>query len=265
MRTAAFAGLGLVVTFALGCGAPEPMPEPEPAEEAAPAPPQFAVTGEVPCDPTGDLQFICGMVSPEDLAVVPGEEWAITSGAREGGRLHLINVPEKTSTLLFPTPDREERLDAETYPECPGPIPDPEASRPHGLYLDPGDGDVHTLLVVHHGPRESIEMFEVNAGDTPPSIAWVGCSVAPEGNNLNSVSALPAGGFVTTAFGAGVWEWHTDSGWAMAPGKRRHGAERHRDLGGRAVRVHRWMGRGKTHSSVARADAGPEGRDRTRV
>ena len=217
MRTAAFAGLGLIVAFALGCGAPESMPEPEPAADTAPAPPQFAVTGEFPCDPTGDLQFICDMVSPEDLAVVPGEEWAITSGAREGGRLHLINVPEKTSTLLFPTPDREERLDAETYPECPGPIPDPEASRPHGLYLDPGDGDVHTLLVVHHGSRESIEVFEVNAGDTPPSIAWVGCSVAPEDNNLNSVSALPGGGFVTTAFGAGVWEWHTDSGWAMLP------------------------------------------------
>ena len=110
-----------------------------------------------------------------------------------------------------------EQLDAETYPECPGPIPNPDDSRPHGLYLDPGDGDVHSLLVVHHGQRESIEVFEVDAGSAPPAIAWVGCAVAPEEANFNSVVALPEGGLATTHFGVGVWEWHTDSGWELLP------------------------------------------------
>ena len=114
MKAATFVGLGLVAILTLACGASES--EPEPAGDAAPPPPQFAVTGEAPCDPVGDIQFICDMVSPEDIAVIPGEEWAITSGAREGGRLHLLNVQDKTSTLLFPTDDREERLDAEAYP-----------------------------------------------------------------------------------------------------------------------------------------------------
>ncbi len=217
MRIQEVVPLGLIVVFVLGCNAPESVPEPV-LESPAP-PPAFAVTGEVPCEPVGEIQFICDMVSPEDIAVIPGEQWAITSGAREGGRLHLLNVSEKTSTVLFPTPDREERLDAETYPECSGPIDfaNPDTSRPHGLYLKPGEDSVHTLLVVHHGPRESIEAFEVSVQTTPPSLAWVGCAVAPEGAHLNSVVALPEGGFATTSFGAGVWEWHTDSGWELLP------------------------------------------------
>ena len=42
---------------------------------AASEPPRFAVTGEHPCDPVGEIRFICGLVSPEDVAVVPGAEW----------------------------------------------------------------------------------------------------------------------------------------------------------------------------------------------
>ncbi len=165
MRGSTFVLLGLGAILVQGCGGSAPEPE----ADTAP-PPQFAVTGEFPCDPVGEVNFICDMVSPEDLAVIPGEAWAITSGAREAGRLHLLNVSEKTSTLLFPTPESEQRLDAETYPDCPGPLDlsDPDASRPHGLYLKPGEGDVHTLLVVHHGARESIEAFEVDAQTEPP-------------------------------------------------------------------------------------------------
>ncbi len=218
MRAARLAAFGLVTIIATACGAPDPAPEPEPA--APPAPPQFAVTGEHPCDPVGEVQFICDMVSPEDIAVLPGAEWAIVSGAREGGRLNLVNVSDKTATVLFPAPDSALRPDTEAYPTCPGPLDlaDPDVSRLHGLYLDAGADGVHTLLVVHHGPRESIEFFEVDAaGDAPPSLAWTGCAVAPEGANLNSVVALPGGGFAATNAGIGVWEWQADSGWEVLP------------------------------------------------
>ena len=213
-------GLGLVALVAVGCGGSGPAPEPEPVADAVPEPPQFAVTGEHPCDPVGDVQFICDLVSPEDIAVVPGGEWAFVSGAREGGRLNLVNVADKTSTVLFPTPDSVQRLDAETYPDCPGgpfDLADPDASRLHGLYLDAGADGVHTLLVVHHGPREAVEFFEVDARDGPPSLAWVGCAEAPEGANLNSVVALPDGGFAATNAGIGVWEWQADAGWVVLP------------------------------------------------
>ena len=173
------------------------------------------------CGAVGDIQFICGVISPEDLAIVPGEAWIIASGDQEGGRIQLVNVQDKTATILFPTPTRSERLDAATYPSCPGPIDPQEGDdfRAHGLYLKAGSGDIHTLYVVHHGFRESIEVFEVDAGATPPALMWVGCAVAPEPLGLNSVVALPEGGFVATSPRTGdVWEWHTDSGWMLVPG-----------------------------------------------
>ena len=109
----------------------------------------------------------------------------MASGNQEGGRIHLVHVADKTTSVLFPTPDRMERLDAATYPSCPGPLDpqelDQDEFRAHGLYLEPGAGDVHDLYVVHHGRRESIEVFELDAGAAPMTLTWVGCAVAPEG------------------------------------------------------------------------------------
>ena len=173
------------------------------------------------CEAVGEIQFICGVISPEDLAIVPGAEWVIASGDQEGGRIQLVSVRDKTATPVFPTPTRTERLDAATYPTCPGPIDPQEGNdfRAHGLYLNAGSGGVHTLYVVHHGFRESIEVFEVDARATPPALTWVGCAVAPEPLGLNAVVALPEGGFVATSPRTGdVWEWHTGSGWTRIPG-----------------------------------------------
>ena len=118
----------------------------------------------LPCEPVGEVRFICNLISPEDLAVVPGSEWVIASGNRPGGRIHLVSVRDKTATELFPGA-RSERLDAATYPTCPGPLDPDEGDEftAHGLYLKPGSDAVHTLYVVHHGRRESIEVFEVDA------------------------------------------------------------------------------------------------------
>ena len=193
--------LGLSAGFALSLGIAE----------------QSAAT----CDAVGEIQFICDVISPEDLAIVPGAEWVIASGNQEGGRIQLVNVRDRTTTVLFPTPSRHERLDATTYPSCPGPL-DPDegdAFRAHGLYLKPGQGAIHTLYVVHHGTRESVEVFEVDAQATPPALTWVGCAVAPEALGLNGVVALPEGGFAATSPRTGdVWEWHTGEGWTRIPG-----------------------------------------------
>ena len=56
-------------------------------------------------------------------------------------------------------------------------------------------------------------------GGASPTLAWVGCAVAPEALALNSVVALPEGGFATTSPRTGdVWEWNTDAGWSRVPG-----------------------------------------------
>ena len=219
----------VLAAAAAGCGAPEPPAAPEPAEEMAAAADD--------CAPVGEIRFICDMISPEDLAVLPGEEWVIASGNQEGGMIHLVNVSDKTSSVLYPTAAPRERLDAVTYPDCPGPVDPSEgaAFRAHGLYLKPGDGGVHTVYMVHHGFRESVEVYEVDANANPPELTWVGCAVAPDGLTLNSVAALPDGGFAATSFrtaglaesideiltgaiSGSVWEWRTGSGWTEVPG-----------------------------------------------
>jgi hypothetical protein len=48
------------------------------------------------CDPAGNIQFICGVISPEDLVVVPGSAWVIASGDAAGGAITLINVRDRS-------------------------------------------------------------------------------------------------------------------------------------------------------------------------
>ena len=195
------------------------------------------------CDPAGNVQFVCGVVGPEDLAVVPGSEWVIASGDAAGGAIRLVSVRERTTTVLFPTATPRERLDSKTYNSCPGPIDAEEKDkfRAHGLYLRPGGYSRHTLYVVHHGNRESIEVFELDTRARPPTLTWVGCAVAPDPVGLNSVVGLPDGGFAATNFqprgaargGANMlagekngelWEWHTAGGWQIVPGSEASGA-----------------------------------------
>jgi hypothetical protein len=178
-------------------------------------------------------------VGPEDLAIVPGGEWVISSGNVTRGAIRLINVRDRSTTVLFPAATSSERLDKKTYDSCPGPI-DPaehDTFRAHGLYLRPGKRSVHTLYVVHHGNRESIEVFELDARAKPPRLTWVGCVVAPDPIGLNAVVGLPDGGFITSNFeprspdpaavrartmagetSGELWEWHTATGWKKLPG-----------------------------------------------
>lgn len=220
----------LPLLLVLGCGAPIPAPEltVDPVEVVPPA----------GCAPVGNIRFICNLISPEDLAVIPGEEWVIASGNQQGGKIHLVSVRDKTTSVLFPNSSPREEFDATSYPNCPGPI-DPsegEAFRAHGLYLTPGTGTIHKMFLVHHGSRESIEVFEIDSSGTSPVLTWVGCAVAPEAIRLNSVVGFPAGGFAATSFrsqdkpassredvlagmvSGSVWEWHTESGWIEVPG-----------------------------------------------
>ncbi len=190
------------------------------------------------CDAAGNVRFICEQVVPEDLFPVPGGEWVLSSGMGVNGAIRLISVRDKTTTVLFPAASSKVRPDTKTYSSCPGPIDlsNREQFRAHGLYLLPGKNSVHTLYLVHHGSRESIEIFEFDGRAKPPVLTWIGCAIAPDRVWLNSVVGLPDGGFVTTNYSpiglapnmrdkimAGtnngeLWEWHTGTGWQIVPG-----------------------------------------------
>jgi hypothetical protein len=206
------------------------------AGQGAPAP--------APCTPAGNVQFVCGQQAPEDLVVVPGSEWVFASSYAGNGGIRLINVRDKSTTVAYPAATSKDRLDAKTYDSCPGPPDAAEKAKfaTHGLYLHAGKNSKHTLYAVHHGGRESIEVFEVDGRAKPPSLTWIGCAVAPDPIGLNSVLALPDGGFIATDFLArgidagargkmlagenngALWEWHTRKGWQKVPGSEAAGA-----------------------------------------
>ena len=196
-------------------------------------------TAAGPCDPAGSVRFVCDQSSPEDLVILPGGQWVIASGMGDKGGIRLINVRESTSTVLFPAPSAKVRPDSKTYKTCPGPLDaaGQAAFKAHGLYLHIGKSSVHRLFVVHHGSRESIEVFDVDVSAGPATLTWVGCAVAPEGPGLNSVVGLADGGFIATNFHPRVgerppwlqkaragentgelWEWRPSSGWMVVPG-----------------------------------------------
>ena len=171
------------------------------------------------CDPEGDVAFVCGPMNPEDLIAVPQSPWVIVSSMVDEGHLYAADTRDHTAMVLFPTETSRPRHDTAMYGACSGP---PTALfRPHGLSVRPGDGEIHTLYAVGHGDREAVEVFELDATGGSPTVTWVGCVVAPEMVGLNSVAALPDGGFVATNFqltGGELWEWHPVEGWAKVPG-----------------------------------------------
>ena len=169
------------------------------------------------CEADGEVEFVCGPVSPEDLIPIPQSPWVIVSSMEDDGYLSAADSRDHSSTVLFPTATSRPRHDTATYGSCPGMVTD--RFRPHGINLRRGSNSIHTLYVVRHGARESIEVFEVDAGGATPTLTWVGCAVAPDALGLNAVVPLPDGGFAATSPRTGdVWEWHTGPGWTKVPG-----------------------------------------------
>src|SRR5579863_6806122 len=121
------------------------------------------------CAPIGDLHFICGPHHPEDLVLIPGTQWILVSGmggALPGsppgpGDLYLLNAADKRwhsiAQASLAAVNRNDRL----YGDCPA--PDPAQFLSHGLALRAGSHGQHTLYVVNHGGRESVEVFAVDA------------------------------------------------------------------------------------------------------
>jgi len=154
------------------------------------------------CDPAAGLAFICGLTNAEDLVQVPGTPWIIASGLAEGestqGHLYLVNAHDRTSQALLPG-HVAYRQDTAMFGACPG-APDETRFSAHGIDLRVGSAAEHTLYVVHHGERESVEVFKLDARPTAPTLTWVGCVVYPAGVLGNGVAALPGGAFAASIF-----------------------------------------------------------------
>lgn len=180
----------MVTVFALGCG-----PSPEPITS---------------CEAVGDARPLCGWQNPEDMVALPGHTTVIVSeyGGTEGeksGTLALLDLGTDARIVLFDKDSEPAAAGSTEDPpwgddECPG--PPGAAFSPHGIHLSTRNDGLLQLLVVQHGGRESVEMFEVNTNtgveDAPVELTWRGCVVAPAGSMLNDVVAGPDDGFFVT-------------------------------------------------------------------
>jgi hypothetical protein len=194
------------------------------------------VAAQAACDPAAGLTFICGLTNAEDLVQVPGSPWVVASGLADGehteGHIYLVNANDHTIQVLLPGHVVYQQ-DTETFGACPG-APDEAKFSAHGLSLRVGSASEHTLYVVHHGERESVEVFKLKAGPQAPTLTWVGCVVYPVGVLGNGVAALPGDAFAASNFMStndptaidklmagqpegGVLIWRPKTGWEDAP------------------------------------------------
>jgi hypothetical protein len=148
------------------------------------------------CAPSGGLNYICGLTNPEDLVLIPGTRLMISSSMTPGGGLHLVDTEKKTAAPLFPAAAKI-ALDKTAFPNCPGPL-DASKAAFHGLALRATQGKHYRLYSSQHGMRESIEVFDVDATGTTPSLTWIGCQPMPDQHPANSVAALADGTILAT-------------------------------------------------------------------
>lgn len=158
----------------------------------------------VPCRSEASAIALCGVQNPEDLALLPNGEAVIVSefGSMDHdkpGAIAWLDLASSSVTPLYPqggpgaAPIMKEGPDWGDE-RCPGP-PD-RRFNPHGIDLQLRKDGALSLLVVNHGGREAVELFEVNVAAR--ELLWRGCVPLPEGSFPNDVAALPNDGFAVT-------------------------------------------------------------------
>jgi hypothetical protein len=144
------------------------------------------------CEPSGDVGYVCGVKNPEDLVLVPGTPWIVSSGMAEGAGFYLVDSTSGNVTVLPFTAQHDA-----AFASCATP-PTPQSLNTHGLNIRANGAGRAKLYVVGHGAREAIEVFDVDATAAQPTLTWRGCVPMPEGLAANSVASFADGSLVAT-------------------------------------------------------------------
>jgi hypothetical protein len=204
-----------------------------------------------PCEPEpgpGQLGSVCGFQSPEDVEFVAGAGLLLVSemrrgpsgGAIAGLPLDEAGRPTAAPRRLWPGPEAAVP-DGRGDPECSAPPP-AAAFAPHGLRSGAsGDDGSVPVAVVHHGARESLELFDLVGTGAAARLLWRGCVPLPEGTAGNDVDIAPGGALLVSNYQPtlegwrGLWHtlrggaglstgdvrvWSPSGGWRTLPGTR---------------------------------------------
>lgn len=177
---------------------------PVPVNAGSGVPPHKAAMDK--CAPSAELNFLCGLKRPEDLALLPGGRWIVASGMARGGGLHLVDrSTRKWERWIAPVA----AAPAAPFDKC-GSQPAPDEFQAHGVSVrDRGNGRA-TLYVVSHGGsedihdfavgrgREAVDVFDIDVKGRKPSISWTGCITMPDQLVANSVVSARDGTIYAT-------------------------------------------------------------------
>ena len=194
------------------------------------------------CPPVSDRDFICGLNNAEDMVAVEGTSWLLVGDMgdthwQQGGVV-AVDLPSRQRHAVAIDWEEEYRSDL-AQENCRAPQPGRFSA--HGMKIRRTDSAITELLVVNHGGRESIEIFEVTATSAlEPSLTWRGCVLMPEKTSPNSVAVVSNNELLVTSLmdpsdpdtwsklsigkaTGGVWRWRNRQ-WSLVPGSELAGA-----------------------------------------
>ncbi|MEM1112670.1 MAG: hypothetical protein AAGI11_12240 [Pseudomonadota bacterium] len=191
------------------------------------------------CEPQGEMRVYCDIGTPEDIAALPDGQSLLLAhfgGMGQGnGSVSLFDTKSEALIELYPGASAapEKTLISWGEPDCRP--PDRAAFSPHGTHLHRLENGALRYLLVNHGGRESIEMFEVSGSGENTRLSWRGCVLAAPDTVINDVVGLADGDVIFTrmlhdgglwemltsivGFNTGdLWRWSADSGLRILPG-----------------------------------------------
>jgi hypothetical protein len=191
------------------------------------------------CEAVGDIRPVCGMQTPEDIAALDDNRHLLLAhfgGMHDAtGSLSLFDTQTEQVTPLFPLADEVVNTAGADWGDADCKPPSTQKFSPHGTHLHQLADGRWRYLVVNHGGRETIEMFELLDAGADSTLAWRGCmSPAPE-TYMNDVVGLSSGDLIYTRMfhNAGtleqllsavgkntgdLWRWNQETGLRVLPG-----------------------------------------------
>ncbi len=161
------------------------------------------------CEPRGDIDVYCEMNTPEDIAALDdGRHLLLAHFGQMGdatGSLSLFDTETTSRIHLFPEGAAEIGTADWGVAECTTP---PDASfSPHGTHLHQLENGRWRYLVVNHGSREAVELFEIWQELGVYRLAWRGCVPAAPDTLMNDVVGLSNGDLVYTRMMENLSTW----------------------------------------------------------
>ncbi|NQX88035.1 MAG: hypothetical protein HRT77_05180 [Halioglobus sp.] len=153
------------------------------------------------CKPRGDIRPVCHMQTPEDIAAAPdGRHLVLAHFGNMGesiGSISLFDTRNDSLRVLYPTSDPDSNGFSD-WGEASCSNPPGESIGPHGTHLHRLEDGRWRYLVVNHGEREAIELFELLPAGTDTQLIWRGCVIAGPDTLMNDVVGLTNGDIIYT-------------------------------------------------------------------